>query len=50
MHIGKPQGETWGTVFGGVYLGLLTIRTGSVWYAVLFHLYIGLLNSYFCFN
>lgn len=48
MHIGKPQGETWGTVFGGIYLGLLTVKTGSIWYAVAFHLYIGLLNSWFC--
>ncbi len=48
MHIGKPQGETWGTVFGGIYLGLLTVRTGSIWYATAFHLYIGLLNSWFC--
>lgn len=48
MHTGKPEGETWGTVFIGIYLGLLTYRTGSVLWAVVFHLYAGLLNSYFC--
>lgn len=48
MHIGKPQGETIGAALGGVYLGLLTYRTGSVWYAILFHWYLGILNSLFC--
>jgi len=48
MHIGKPAGETWGAAFAGVYLGLLTYRTGSVLWAILFHLYAGMLNSYFC--
>jgi len=48
MHIGKPEGETWGAAIGGIYLGLLTYRTNSVLYAILFHWYIGLLNIYFC--
>ncbi len=48
MHIDKPNGETIGAIIGGVYLGLLTYRTGSIWYAVLFHAYLGALNSYFC--
>lgn len=48
MHIDKPNGETLGAVFGGFYLGLLTLRTGSIWYAVFFHAYLGALNTYFC--
>jgi len=47
MHIGKPQGETWGAIVGGIYLGLLCYRTNSIWYAVIFHWYLGMLNSYF---
>lgn len=48
MHIGKPAGETWGALIGGIYFGLLTYRTNSVVWAILFHLYLGLLNTYFC--
>lgn len=48
MHIGKPAGETWGALFGGIYLSLLTFRTNSILYALLFHWYLGILNSYFC--
>ncbi|NEQ48857.1 MAG: CPBP family intramembrane metalloprotease [Leptolyngbya sp. SIO3F4] len=48
MHIGKPEGETWGAVVGGIYLGLLAYRTRSIWYGVLFHFYLGILNSWFC--
>ena len=48
MHIGKPEGETWSAVIGGVYLGLLTYRTGSVLWAILFHFYLGMLNTYMC--
>ncbi len=48
MHIHKPNGETIGAIVAGVYLGLLTYRTGSIWYAVFFHAYAGALNTYFC--
>lgn len=48
MHIDKPNGETLGAALAGVYLGLLTYRTGSIWYAVFFHAYAGAWNSYFC--
>lgn len=48
MHIDKPNGETLGAIVGGIYLGLLTYRTGSIWYAVIFHAYLGALNTYFC--
>ena len=48
MHIGKPEGETWGAAIGGIYFGLLTYRTNSVVWAIIFHFYIGLLNTWFC--
>ncbi|GAB4384087.1 MAG: hypothetical protein Kow0075_16160 [Salibacteraceae bacterium] len=48
LHIGKPMGETVGAAFGGVYLGWLTYRTGSVWWAIIFHFYLGMLNTWLC--
>ncbi len=48
MHIGKPEAETWGAVVGGVYMGLLALRTRSVVWPLAFHFYLGMLNSYFC--
>lgn len=47
-HIGKPAGEIIGAIPAGIYLGLLTYRTNSIWWAVLFHWYLGIVNSYFC--
>lgn len=47
-HLGKPSGEIIGAIPAGIYLGLLTYRTNSIWWAVLFHWYLGVLNSYFC--
>ncbi len=47
-HIGKPTGEIIGAIPAGIYLGLLTYRTNSIWWAVLFHWYLGVVNSYFC--
>lgn len=47
-HIGKPTGEIIGAIPAGIYLGLLTYRTNSIWWAVLFHWYLGAVNSYFC--
>ena len=48
IHIGNPAGETWGAIPGGIYMGLLAFRTRSVSWPLLFHGYLGLLNSYFC--
>lgn len=47
-HIGKPTGEIIGAIPAGIYLGLLCYRTNSIWWAVLFHWYLGVVNSYFC--
>jgi membrane protease YdiL (CAAX protease family) len=48
LHMNKPMGETWGAAVGGVYLACLTYRTGSVWWAILFHFYLGMLNTWMC--
>lgn len=48
MHIGKPEAETWGAVFGGIYMGLLAYRTKSIAWPLAFHFYVGMLNSWFC--
>lgn len=47
LHIGKPEGETWSTIPAGIYMGLLTYRTGSVLWAILFHFYVGMMNTWF---
>lgn len=47
MHIGKPEGESWGALVGGIYLGLLALRTRSIVYPLLFHWYSGMLNTIF---
>ena len=48
IHIGKPMGETIGAIPGGIYMGLLAFRTNSVIWPILFHWYLGILNSFFC--
>ncbi len=47
MHIGKPEGESWGALVGGIYLGLLALRTRSMVYPLLFPWYSGMLNTIF---
>ena len=37
LHIGKPEMETIGSVFAGIALGVLALRTRSVLYCVLLH-------------
>jgi membrane protease YdiL (CAAX protease family) len=37
MHLGKPLPEAFGSIFGGLALGLFALRTGSFWYCFLLH-------------
>ncbi len=37
MHFGKAQPETLGAVIAGVALGVLSVRTRSMWYGALIH-------------
>jgi membrane protease YdiL (CAAX protease family) len=50
VHIGKPGGEIWAAIPGGIFLGWLAIRTRSLLYPVLFHWILGLLNIVFCYH
>ena len=37
MHFGKPDLEAMSSVFGGIALGYLALRTRSIWYGVFIH-------------
>ena len=41
-HIGMPSGEIFSSIAGGVLFGLLALRTGSVFWPFLLHLFIGI--------
>jgi len=38
IHFGKPQAEVFGSIVAGVALGMLALRTRSVWYGALIHI------------
>jgi membrane protease YdiL (CAAX protease family) len=38
LHNGKPFLETFGAIFGGIALGILALRTRSVYYCIITHL------------
>ena len=48
IHIGKPQMELVGAIPGGIIMGVLAYRSGSLLWPLLFHFYLGLLNTWFC--
>ncbi|MBL4623903.1 MAG: CPBP family intramembrane metalloprotease [Flavobacteriales bacterium] len=48
MHIGKPSGELWGALVMGIIMSVITFRSKSILWILLFHWYLGILNSYFC--
>jgi membrane protease YdiL (CAAX protease family) len=37
LHFGKPDLEVMSSVFGGIVLGYLALRTGSIWYGAAVH-------------
>jgi membrane protease YdiL (CAAX protease family) len=37
MHLGKPEPEAFGSIIAGVALGVLALRTRSMWYGALLH-------------
>jgi membrane protease YdiL (CAAX protease family) len=43
LHNGKPFVETFGAIFGGIALGILALRTRSIYYCILTH--IGIMYS-----
>lgn len=48
IHIGKPDAELTGAIVGGVLMGVLALRSRSLIWPLLFHFYIGTLNTLFC--
>lgn len=48
IHIGKPQGEMIGAIIGGLFMGWLAHRSKSLLWPFIFHLLVGIMNSYFC--
>lgn len=45
IHIGKPDGETLGSIVFGVALGILALRTRSIWYGFLIHITLGVMTD-----
>lgn len=48
IHIGKPDMELLSAIPGGIFMGVLAYRTRSLLWPLLFHAYLGALNTYFC--
>lgn len=47
IHLGKPEGETIGSIIAGIIFGFIAIRTRSIWYVWIMHFSIGVLTDYF---
>jgi membrane protease YdiL (CAAX protease family) len=47
LHIGKPWGETFGAIAGGILWGILAFRTRSLLSGLVQHFLLGLLLDYF---
>jgi hypothetical protein len=48
IHIGKPQMELIGAIPGGILMGVLAYRSRSLLWPLLFHVYVGFINTGFC--
>jgi len=48
LHWGKPWPEFWGAVPGGIFFGLLALRTRSILAPLALHFELGLLTDIFC--
>ncbi|MEX0602091.1 MAG: CPBP family intramembrane glutamic endopeptidase, partial [Bacteroidota bacterium] len=47
VHIGKPAGETYSSIIGGLVWGILVFRTRSILYAILTHWLLGVALDFF---
>lgn len=47
IHIGKPDGETLGSILIGILFGIIALRTRSFWYVFILHAAIGVLTDLF---
>lgn len=48
IHIGKPRMELIGAIPGGIFMGVLAYLSHSLWWPILFHFYVGMLNTLAC--
>jgi hypothetical protein len=48
IHIGKPQMELIGAIPGGILMGVLAYRSRSLLWPLIFHIYVGFINTAFC--
>lgn len=48
IHIGKPRMELIGAIPGGLFMGVLAYATQSLLWPILFHLYVGMINTLAC--
>lgn len=48
IHIGKPPMELVSAIPGGIFMGILAYRSGSLLWPLLFHFYVGIINTLFC--
>jgi uncharacterized protein len=47
IHIGKPEGEIFGSILVGIIFGAFALRTRSIWYVFLVHAAIGVMTDLF---
>ncbi len=47
VHIGKPNGEIIGSIIFGIIMGVLALRTRSIWYPFLIHISMGIMTDIF---
>jgi membrane protease YdiL (CAAX protease family) len=51
FHIGKPDGEIYSSILGGLIWGIVVFRSRSLWYVLLVHWLLGISLDYFiCFR
>lgn len=48
IHIGKPPMELISAIPGGIFMGVLAYRSRSLLWPLLFHFYVGIINTTFC--
>lgn len=50
VHIGKPDGEIFSSILGGIAWGIIAFRTNSIWYIFLMHWLLGVsLDWFICY-
>ena len=45
MHLGRPEVETLGSIIAGIVFGFLALRTGSIFYPLIIHFFLGVFTD-----